>query len=434
MNKFILYRWTLLALAPILRAYLKLRIRMGKEDSARIGERYGIAGIRRPQGRIIWIHAASVGETQSMLSVIERILNYYPDLHILMTTGTRTSAEFLSQRKVPRLIHQYIPLDHPKWVDAFLDHWQPSLGIWVESELWPNLIAQSKKRGMELILLNARMSDDSFKQWQRMPAFIDAVMKSFSLILAQTETYASYFRALGAPNVEMSGNLKFAAPPLPYNQNDFADLQSRVADRKIWVAASTHEGEEKAAAQLHKQLKPGFPALLTIIVPRHPNRAAKILEELRPLGLQISQRSARQPITPSTDIYLADTIGELGLFFALRPPVFMGNSLKTKGGHNLLEPARYGCPILHGPNMQNFVELSQLMQHYSATIIVPTELDLLANVNRLLTDRDAAQAIGLRAAQAAQSQDQILDWVFLRLQPFLGVPTGMEQQRNYANA
>ncbi len=432
MNKFQLYHILSYFLAPLLRLYLRIRIRMGKEDAARIGERYGIAGVPRPSGRVVWLHAASVGETQSILPLIDRILAYYPDCHVLLTTGTIASAQMLRGKMHSRLTHQFIPLDHPRWVKSFLEHWRPSLGIWVESELWPNLIALAKKSGVELALINARMSEDSFRNWQKMPSFVQQVLKSFSLVLAQNETYAHYFAALGAPRVEISGNIKFASLPLDVPPEKIDRLQADFGPRKRWLAASTHDPEEKMIGRIHRELRGSYPDLVTILAPRHPPRADKIASDLRAMGLNVAMRSKNERVSPQTDIYLADTIGELGVFFALSKVTFMGGSLLAKGGHNLLEPAKFGNAILHGPHMENFPDIESMMRQASGSILVASEFELSSYVQRLLNDYDFVQSLGARAASVAFSQNQVLDFVFHRLTPFLG-PLA-EAQGQYAHA
>jgi 3-deoxy-D-manno-octulosonic-acid transferase len=320
-------------------------------------------------------------------------------------------------------IHQYVPIDQPKWVDAFLDYWKPDLALWVESELWPNLIDATAKRGTKLILLNAKMSAESFESWKKMKSFSQHVVQPFAMILAQNETYASYFRALGAPMVEVSGNLKFASSPLPCDELEFARLREQLVSRKMWLAASTHDPEEMIAGEIHKMLKNTYPQLLTTIAPRHPARADKIRQQLQNAGLQVAQRSRREAIGPSTDIYLADTMGELGLLFRLNHIVFMGNSLVAKGGHNLLEPARFGCAIVHGPNMQNFTDLTQQMQAANATSIVQTKEELMGKVDRLLYDAPMREELGRNAQTLAQNEDQVLNRVYARLIPFMGTAT-----------
>ncbi len=433
MNKLTLYRLTFYALKPLIFIYLKIRLRMGKEDPARIEERFGRSHLPRPAGSLVWVHCASVGETQSVLTVIDRILTDYPNVSVLLTTGTKTSAEFIAPRLHKRFFHQYVPIDHPVWVRNFLDHFRPNLALWVESELWPNLIVETKKSGIEIILLNARMSDASFQSWQKNPGFIRRVLSNFTLVLAQNQLYANYYAALGAPSVEISGNLKFAVPALPYNQADFQSLQTMIGSRPVWLAASTHEGEEKSIAETHRALRHHFPGLLTIVAPRHPHRAYKIMQEISAIGLNAAQRSQKQRIQNTTDIYLADTIGELGLFFALCRTVFMGGSYKTKGGHNLLEPARYGCAILHGPNMENFPDINVIMQQNSAAQIIKTDQELQSLVHRLLSDPQSAHAMGQRAAMVARGQDQVLNFVLSRIYSFMAAPESAPAVR-YANA
>ncbi len=421
MDNLKLYRCCVRAIAPLLRLYLKIRIRLGKEDAGRIFERFGVASIRRPaKTNMIWIHAASVGEAQSVFSMIDKILLAREDVAVLLTTGTKTSAQLVQAKLHSRFLHQYVPLDHPEWVSNFLRYWQPNLAIWVESELWPNLIVMTAESGIPLMLLNARMSDRSFANWQKNPAFIRRMLECFAHVMAQNQVYARYFQFLGARSVEVSGNLKLAALPLPYDADEYLVLRGQIGSRPIWLCASTHDGEEKSAIAIHKLLRRDFPDLLTIIAPRHPHRSGKIQSELAAAQIDFSTRSRKDPITTDNEIYLADSIGELGLFFALSKIVFMGGSFKSKGGHNLLEPARYECAILYGPEMQNFADLDRAMRDNQAAIVVRNDLELHSFAHRLLMDDAMAKNLGARAKQIATGQDQILDLVLSRIYSVMG--------------
>ncbi|PZO84230.1 MAG: 3-deoxy-D-manno-octulosonic acid transferase, partial [Micavibrio aeruginosavorus] len=267
-----LYETLIRAGKPALEMLLRARARRGKEDSLRINERKGRASIKRPAGKIVWVHAASVGEAQSALILINAMDNAAPDTHIVVTTGTVTSATLMERRLPANAFHQYVPLDHPVWVKSFLDHWQPDLALWMESELWPNMLGALKRRNIPAILVNARLSENSFRNWSMAKGAASKILGTFDLILAQTKADAHRFESLGAKNVTAGDNLKYGAAPLPYDELSLSALSLTVDGRPVWVYASTHEGEEDLACRVHARLKETIPSLLTIIVPRHPER------------------------------------------------------------------------------------------------------------------------------------------------------------------
>jgi 3-deoxy-D-manno-octulosonic-acid transferase len=250
-------------------------------------------------------------------------------------------------------MHQFVPVDLPSAVAQFLDHWRPELALWVESELWPNLALATRGRGIPMILVNARLSARSEARWRAVPGLIRPILSSFALCLAQDETQAERFRRLGARRVISVGDLKAAAGPLAADPRQLALLRRQTGERPCWLAASTHAGEEEIAAEAHSVVARTHPGLLTIVAPRHPARGAAIAAMLRGRGLRVARRAAGEPISASTEIYLADTMGELGLFFPLAGIAFIGGSLVPKGGHNPFEAARLDCTILHGPDMRN---------------------------------------------------------------------------------
>lgn len=399
-----LYRGASRIAGPVIHAWLAHRRRRGKEDNARFGERLGHATVARPDGKLVWCHAASVGESLSLIPLLERIQSAAPHAALLMTTGTVTSAKLMAERLPGNAIHQYAPVDQPGPVGRFLRHWRPDMGIWVESELWPNLVLASAKRNMPLLLLNARMSARSAARWRRMPKMIAPLLDAFAEIQAQSAADAARFAALGAPHVRAAGNLKYDAPPLPADDAALAALKDMIGQRPVWLAASTHEGEEEIIAATHERLREKYTDLLTIIVPRHPERGPLIEELLRARGLHTTRRAARgaagAPCAADTDIYLADTLGELGVFYRLADIVLVGGSLGPHGGHNPLEPARLNCALMAGPQMENFVEPCGALQGADALETVADSTALADAVDRLLAD-PATLALRARAAMDA---------------------------------
>lgn len=414
------YRVATTALGPLVTLYLAHRMRRGKEDRERFGERSGRAARPRPAGPLVWIHAASIGEAVSMLSLIDRLVVERPGLSVLVTTGTVTSARLLANRlPTDRAWHQYVPVDRPAYVARFLDHWRPDLALWVESELWPNLVTATHRRGIPLLLLNGRMSARSFRGWQRLPGLIRPVLQSFDLCLAQDAAQAERFAQLGAAQAGTAGDLKSAATPLPVDEAELARLAAAIAGRPLWLAASTHEGEEAAAAEVHQALARDHAGLLTIIVPRHPVRAPAIAAMLRERGLTVARRSAGEAIDATTEIYLADTLGELGLFYRLAGIAFIGGSLTPMGGHNPLEAALLDCAILHGPDMSNCAVVARDLAAARAAITVSDAASLASAVNRLLADPIERAARAQAAADVAAGNRAVLDTVMGRLGPWL---------------
>jgi len=413
------YRAAATAAGPALRFYLRRREEAGKEDRARIGERFGIASQTRPAGALVWVHAASVGESVSVLPLLERIAASRPELILLVTTGTVTSARLMADRLPDRAIHQYVPLDRVQWVRAFLDHWRPDLALWVESEFWPILLSETRARGIPAVLVNARISPRSFAKWRRAPGLIHTLLASFALCLAQDEQDADCLRRLGAEHVRLAGNLKFAGPPPPADFTELAALERMVEGRPCWIAASTHRGEEEIVAAAHRALAATHPRVVTIIVPRHPTRGPEVAAMLRARGLATALRSAGEPIAPDTAIYVADTMGELGMFYRLSNVVFVGGSLVAHGGQNVLEAAKLGCAIVHGPSMENFRAISAELAAAGATETVANAESLAAAIAPLLDDEALRERRGGAALSVANGKTGILDAVLGTLAPFL---------------
>lgn len=411
--------------APLINLYMQRRLANGKEDPERISERRGIASRPRPDGPLAWVHAASVGEAQSALSLITKMLRARIDLHILITTGTVTSAKLLSERLPPRSFHQFVPVDHQRWVRRFLDHWEPNLAVWIESEFWPNLIAETAERNIPTVLANGRISKRSAANWRFVPGFIGDIVGEFKLCLTQTEEEADRFRKLGADPVKCVGNLKYSAATLPVEEEVLMKVAGTIGARPCWVAASTHPGEEKLAVAAHRLMQKQYPDLLTIIVPRHPSRGASIAKEVEAEGFRVSRRTDDEEIGPEDSIHIADTLGELGLFYRLSDIVFIGGTMKAYGGHNPLEAAQLNCAILHGPDMANFATVSQQLARAGATTKITDAETLAAAALHFLENSEERHKVMEAAAEVARSNATVVDHVLEELKPFLdALPAG----------
>jgi 3-deoxy-D-manno-octulosonic-acid transferase len=392
--------WRLLAsiatpFAPLL---LRQRTARGKEDHARSKERLGIASQARPEGRLIWVHGASVGESLSALPLIEKLL-LIPNTNVLVTSGTVASAVILQQRLPSGALHQFVPLDTPQATARFLDHWKPDAGLFVESDLWPNLILGAAARGVRLALVNARISSRSEERWRLAKKSVAALLGAFDAVLAQDEEIAARFRGLGARNVQVVGSLKADAPPLFVDRAALAAIKSAIGDRPVLLAAQTHPGEDETVLPAHDILRVKFPDLLTILVPRHAERGSDL--ELLCGARAFRRRSTGGQITSQTAVYIADTMGEMGLFFRLAPFCFMGGTLVPLGGHNPLEPAALHCAVLAGPHTSSAVTAYDAILNAQGFGRVSSSADIARESARLLFDADAARSAGDAAARGA---------------------------------
>lgn len=390
--------------APTLRVLLRRRVARGKEVARRLPERYGHAAFARPPGRLIWLHAASVGETVSVLPVISTILQADPAASVLLTTGTVTSARLFEERAPSlgdgsRVLHQFVPLDVPSWVGRFLDHWRPDAAGFVESELWPNLLLSAQARGVKMMLINARLSARSAANWARAPATARRLLGCFARIEAQSVADADRFAALGGTDVAASGNLKFAAEALPANPDEQARLSALTAGRPVWLAASTQPEDDAPVAAIHARLIAARADALTIVAPRHPERGATVAAAMG----GAPRRALGQG--PDGPVWVADTLGELGLLYRLAPVVLMGKSLLPPGGgQNPLEPARLGCAVAMGPYDANFAEASARLAAAGGLARV-ADVDAVTDwVLRMWADEGARVAAG-NAARAAADRD-----------------------------
>jgi 3-deoxy-D-manno-octulosonic-acid transferase len=382
-------------LEPLAGRLLATRAASGKEDPARLPERLGRAGLARPPGRLVWLHGVSIGESLSLLPLVEALRRARPDARLLVTSGTRTSGEVLAGRLPPGVLHQFAPVDAPSAVARFLDHWRPDAGLFAESELWPNLILAARARGTRLALVSARITEASAARWRRAPNSARALLSAFSLVLPQDDASGARLAALGArPGPRL--NLKRTGPPPPCDAAELARLRQALAGRRVVLAASTHAGEETLIARAWRSAHPD----LLIIAPRHPDRGAALAVELAGLGLTVARRSLGEPVPSEPGVYLADTLGELGLLLRLAPVVVMGGGFASRvGGHNPLEAARLGCAVLSGPHVANAREIYGEMAAEGAAELVEDEAALARVLSELAADPGRAAALG-RAAQA----------------------------------
>lgn len=407
--------------APFLPLWLGRRVRAGKEDKNRLGERSGIASLARPNGPLVWFHAASVGETQMLRPVLARLAERRPDIHILITTGTITSAETIANDMPARAMHQFVPADTPIAAQRFADHWQPDLAIFAESELWPNLIGAVHAAKAPLALINARMSAASLERWnRRAPKSFKTLMGRFSLILAANKETADGLSWALDKQIEASGNLKRAAPPLPADTARLEKYQAALAGRLVWCAASTHEGEEEIVAKAMLDIKAKAPDTFLILAPRHPERAEAVRELLIGQGLSVIRYSSGRMPRAANDVLLIDKIGHMGTAYRLAPVSFVGGSLiDGLSGHNPLEPARLGSAVITGPHIASFADTYMALMAFDGVKRILTSDTLSFAVWTLLTG-DAARAAQSAAANAyASSTDDVLDYVWQHLSKHL---------------
>jgi 3-deoxy-D-manno-octulosonic-acid transferase len=405
-------------LTPFSALVLGYRLRRGKEDPARIGERRGETALERPDGPLIWIHGASIGETVSALPVAQRLTAR--GYRVLITSGTVTSAAVIGARLPTGAMHQYIPIDTPRHMARFLDRWRPSLGLIIESELWPSMITEASQRKIPLVLVNARMSDRSFRRWQRLSRVIGALLERFDLCLAQTDADAERFRRLGARHVVTSGNLKFDSSAPDPDPSTLASLRRAIVNRRLFVAASTHPGEDAIILDAHERMRAMVPGLITAIVPRHPERGASIVADSAARGFRTRQRSAGQDPAIDTEVYVADTIGELAAFYRIARVALIGGSLVPHGGQNPIEPAKIGCAILHGPHTRNFKEVYAALDEAGGARLVLDLDDLVIEASSLLLKGvDEPSPMTAAATRVIEDMAGALDRTMTAIDPYL---------------
>jgi 3-deoxy-D-manno-octulosonic-acid transferase len=403
--------------SPFAPALIKRRLRQGKEDPARVAERRGLSNDVRPRGPLLWIHGASVGEVLAAAALIEKLREL--NIRILLTSGTVTSAAIVAKRFPADIIHQYVPYDSPRYVARFLDHWRPSLALFIESDLWPNLILSSAARRLPMVLINGRMSHRSFPRWRRVSSTISALLGRFDVCLAQSRADAERFAALGSRNVVVTGNLKLDVPAPPADFSKLERLMSVTRGRPVVVAASTHPGEEEILLDAHRTLAGFFPSLLTVIVPRHPARGEAIARMIADSGMRVAQRSREELPTAATAIYLGDTLGEMGLFYRLSPVVFMGGSLVAHGGQNPIEAIKLGASIVHGPHVFNFTDVYDALDGVGGARRADSREALVKQLGQLLADPAQRSASAAAANRVVVQLGGALERTLAALEPYL---------------
>ncbi len=407
-----LYRICTILLSPLVFIWLLIRLYKGKEEKSRFNERLGFPRKKREKGKLIWFHGASVGECLSMMPLIKKILEENQNLQVMVTSGTVTSAALMATRLPKRAFHQFLPIDFPWAVKKFVSYWHPDLALWFESEFWPNMLCEIHRQKIPLVLLNGRISDKSFARWQKVPYVIHAVQSLFSLSLGQSQEDARRLRVLGANDAVSVGNLKFAAVSSPFDMKELKALKKLIGDRPCWCMASTHPNEEEMGAVVHTEIKKEYKNLLTVFAPRHPDRGDEIEKMLKKKGLRVARRSRGETITPQTDAYLADTIGEMGLIYQLAFYVFVGGSLIPFGGQNMLEPMRLRRAVFIGPYAFNFREIVARAKKEKALIEVKDKEDLTKQLLSSMMKPDAAEKMSLRGEALATSEMSVLDRVY----------------------
>lgn len=411
------YRWAGAAAYPFIGGYIVWRVTKGKEERTRRHERYGRPSEPRPEGPLVWVHAASVGETIAVVGLVEHLLK--SGIHVVLTTGTVTSASVAAERLGRRVIHQYVPLDLKPAVSRFLNHWAPDLAVMAESEIWPVTILELGARRVPQVLVNGRMSDRSFERWRRHPFLAEALFENLAHVVAQSEVDGERFRKLGARPVTVSGNLKVDTALPPVDEAALASMQAAIGTRKVWAAVSTHEGEEKIAAEVHRMVRKRHPDLLTIVVPRHPERAEALAEAFADEGFDVVRRSSGGEIGPQTDIFLGDTIGEMGLYLRLTEIAFVGRSLAGEGGQNPIEPARLGTAVLSGPHVENFRDAyRRLIERGGARPVRDTRM-LAGAVCLLLENEGIRRAMIAAGRSAVEEMSGALSRTLIALEPFI---------------
>ena len=385
-------------------------------------ERMGHASLPRPNGELIWLHGASVGESLSAVTLVSRLSKTLPNAEFLITSGTATSAKLVEQRLPPRTRHQFAALDAPGPVRSFLKHWRPRVAIFVESELWPVTLRETRRTGARLALVNARLSAKSVESWRKYPKTAQSVMDLFSVFLTQNADMATHLRSMGADpgRIRPGSNLKAFSDPLPVDKHTLTKLQNALSGRPIWVASSTHRGEEEVVLAAHKQLLQRHPDLCLVLAPRHPERSKEVAQRAEEVGLTIARRSAGEVPHDATQLYLADTLGELGTWYALSPIVFLGGSLQPIGGHNPFEIARANAAVISGPGVQNFAETFAALTSSGGAVLATDAASLTAAVEHWLTDPDslvhARAACSALAARHESTLDDVVDTLCTELE------------------
>ena len=380
---FFLYQFILSLVLLISPLIIFIRILKNKEDRNRFTEKFCIFKKKRGNGKLIWFHGASVGEILSIIPIVEKYEKRKSVKKILITSSTLSSSKVLKKFKFKKTIHQFYPIDHFFFTNKFLNHWKPSLAIFVDSEIWPSMFKKLNYNKIPLVLLNSRITKKSFKKWSIFKEFTYSVFKNISFAYPQNSETKFYLKKLGVKNIRFIGNLKFIENP--YEKYEFINnnLSTQFRNNKVWIASSIHPGEEIFCAKTHIEIKKKNKNIITIIIPRHVDRTDKIISNIKKLNLNVSKHSSRDKISKDIDIYIVDTFGETKKFYKISSIVFMGKSLpgSTRGGQNPLEPARYGATILHGPNVDNFKDIYRLLKKLRISKKVTSPKKMVSIIN-----------------------------------------------------
>ena len=358
---FFIYRTIINLIILISPLIILVRLIKKKEDKIRFKEKFCFFSKKRGNGKLLWFHGSSVGEILSIIPLIEKLEKKSSVNKILITSSTLSSSKVLSKFKLKKTVHQFFPIDSNYLTKKFLDYWKPSIAIFIESEIWPNMLLNAKKQSVPLVLLNARITKKSYNKWKIIPSMSKILFKNFDICLSQNNETKKYLESLGAKKIKLLGNLKFSESKNDKNYVFDNKLKKIFKSKKIWCAASTHNTEEKICAIAHKKLKKKYSNILTVIIPRHIQRTNDIINEIKNMDLKVQARSSNNKINKDTEIYIVDTYGETKSFFKICKTVFLGGSIINHGGQNPLEPARFGCKVIHGPNVQNFSEVYKLL-------------------------------------------------------------------------
>lgn len=373
-----------LIISPLI---ITIRLLKNKENLKRFTEKFGIIKQIRPRGKLIWFHVASVGEFQSIIPLLEKYEKSKKISKILITSNTLSSSKIISEVKLKKIIHQFFPIDHNFIVKKFIEYWNPSMALFVDSEIWPNMIINLKKKNIPILLLNARLTKKSYKRWIKFRALSKLLFSKFDLCLSSNKESAGYLKNLGAKKIKYFGNLKYTQSK---NEQIAIDTQTKnfITKKRVWCASSTHQSEEKFAGQVHKLLKKKYNNLLTVIIPRHIDREQKIKDEMFKLGLNVHLHEPKTKIQPNTDIYLVNSFGITKSFFSQIKNVFLGGSLVNHGGQNPLEAAKFGCNILHGPNIDNFNEVYKFLKKQKISKKIYNEIQTANILKKLLSSKN----------------------------------------------
>ncbi len=368
------------------------RLLKKKEDLKRFKEKIGFFKKNKKKEKLIWFHGASVGELQSIIPLLERYEKSKKISQILITSNTLSSSKIISKIKSKKIIHQFFPIDSNFLSKKFINHWKPSIALFIDSEIWPNILINLNKKKIPIILLNARITKKSYRRWIKLKSFSKSVFNNFNLCLSSNKETVGYLKRLGSKNIKYFGNLK-------YSQSEKEDIKidnqalKYISKRTVWCASSTHNSEEKFVGLVHNELKKKYSKLLTVIIPRHIERERQIKNQLSNLGLKVHIHDPKTKINQDTDIYLVNSFGRTKSFYSVINNIFLGGSLIKHGGQNPLEAVRYNCNILHGPNISNFYEIYKFLNKQKISKKISNLNQTVNHLDRLFTSKKSKKNI-----------------------------------------